>query len=396
MDNKPESKQLILAVDDQPNNLKVLSSVLNKTYSLSLANNGKMALKILDKIKPDLILLDIMMPEMDGFETCKEIKAKPEFADVPVIFLTARTEIEDVVKGFELGAVDYITKPFNISELRVRINNHISLFNAKKKIDEQKKELENKNAELVASEQNLTKANNEKDKFFSIIAHDLKSPFSGLNGLLYILVADKDKIDDEERDDIIDSLYKSSKNVYSLLENLLEWSRIQKGAINLYPENTRPFEIIKVLKDLLSVQSSEKEISVETDIREDLVIIADQMMLNTIFRNLISNALKFTPDGGKIKSDYRKIDGYHQFSVEDNGIGMSDKIKSRLFKIDEKVTSLGTNNEKGTGLGLILCKEFVEMHGGKIWVESEVGKGTTFYFTISDSLEIQEFTNFED
>jgi two-component system sensor histidine kinase/response regulator len=380
------TKPLILVVDDQPNNLKVISSILKNEYSLSLANNGNMALSILEKIRPDLILLDIMMPDMDGYETCKKIKDNPHFAQIPIIFLTAKNDIEDMVKGFNIGAVDYIIKPFNLKELRVRIENHLSLYLAKKKIEEQKQELELKNKLLIESEEALRKTNAEKDKFFSIIAHDLKSPFSGLLGLLSML-NDKDSgIEEEERDFIVEELFKSSKSVYNLIENLLEWSRIQRHDIKMNPQFTNINFIIDELYSLLKSNLDQKGITFNSNIG-GLSITADTMMLNTLFRNLISNAIKFSNSGDSISVNYQKNEGMHQFCVEDTGIGMSEEIKNKLFRIDTKVTKTGTNNESGTGLGLILCKEFAEMHNGNIWVESEPGKGSKFYFTIADDLE---------
>lgn len=177
------NKNIILAVDDQPNNLKVIAGVLGDEYQLSIANNGHNALKILDKLVPDLILLDIMMPGMDGFEVCHEIKLRPQLKDIPVIFLTAKTEISDIVKAFEAGAVDYIFKPFNPLEVKARVNSQLQLFHTSRQLKELNYKLAVSQQELELTNVKLEMLNKQKDKFFSVIAHDLKTPFNNVIAL---------------------------------------------------------------------------------------------------------------------------------------------------------------------------------------------------------------------
>lgn len=420
------NKDLILIVDDQPNNLKVLSSVLSEKYSLSVAESGIRALSILDKMKPDLILLDIMMPEMDGYEVCERLKNNEDLKDIPVIFLTARTDIEDIVKGFEVGAVDYITKPFNFQELQVRVKTHLSFAHAKETIIVQKAELEKSNTQLLEAHNEmqklnedlivahdavqehahkvniinqkllesefklrranneLTKSNSEKDRFFSILAHDLKSPFSGLLGLLDMLNSDDD-INEDERREMISALDSSAKNLYSLLENLLEWSRIKRDAIKYNPRNMKMAKPLKSILSLLQAQAEMKDISFENNIDEQHEFLADEMMVSTILRNLMTNAIKFTSPGGKIELSSSVTNDYFQICVSDNGVGMNEETLGKLFKIDEDITSLGTSSEKGTGLGLILCKEFAKIQGGNIEAESEPNKGSRFILSLPNS-----------
>jgi two-component system, sensor histidine kinase and response regulator len=390
MTSNTTKKDLILIVDDQPNNLKVISSVLSNKYTLSFANSGERALKILEKINPGLILLDIMMPDMDGYEVCEKIKMNERTKDIPIIFLSAKNEIEDIIKGFDLGAVDYISKPFNIKEINVRIQNHLNLSNARKIISDQKTELETyieqlseTKTELEISNNELTKTIKEKDKFFSIIAHDLKTPFNGLLGLLQILNEDYNSISRKNKEEMIASLYQSTKNVYALIENLLEWSRTQGKSKSFSPKEINPYLILTEIINIFEVKAKLKEITLINDIDKNLVIFADEMMINAIFRNLISNALKYSRKGGKIKtSSTFNNPGFIAFSVEDNGIGMTPETISQLFQIDDHLSIPGTENEKGTGLGLILCKEFVELHKGIIEVKSEVDKGSVFKFNV--------------
>ena len=420
-----EEKDIILVVDDQPVNLKVVSTVLSKDYTISIADSGIKALKILEKMKPSLILLDVMMPEMDGYEVIQKIKSNDELKEIPVIFLTAKNDIDDVVRGFDYGAVDYITKPFNMREISTRIKNHLGLFNAKKQIAIQNQELAEANqrlletqeelkrrnedlifahdsieeyaykvnqinqklteseAELKKSNDDLIKANREKDKFFSILAHDLRSPFTGLLGVLGLLNDDFDHLAVDDKREMIAALLQSTKNVHALIENLLEWSRVKRRVIKFDPTDIFPAHIVSSIKSVYRGQLGSKAITLNSKIPEDLSIKADNSIVNSIFRNVISNSIKFNNPNGIITVSAEVDDkGYCIFKVSDNGIGINDDIKRKLFKIDEHITSIGTFNEKGTGLGLILCKELIELHQGKIWIESELKKGTDVYFSL--------------
>ena len=230
----------------------------------------------------------------------------------------------------------------------------------------------------------LIERNAEKDRFFSIIGHDLKSPLSGIMTLSEIMDEDLRENRLEGIAESISLLRTSSENTYKLLENLLEWSMSQTGKVRFALETFNLSSLIreKILK--FSIQTKSKNISLRFDNTADIYIYADRNMMMTVLRNLISNAIKFTPTGGVIDIIVSKVAGETKISVKDDGIGMSEKIKDGLFRITENVSRLGTSEEKGTGLGLILCREFVEKHGGKIWAESEQGKGSVFSFTIPD------------
>ncbi len=249
------------------------------------------------------------------------------------------------------------------------------------------KQLENEKTaaleQLLKSEENLLRIDAEKDKFFSIIAHDLRGPFSGFLGLTEIMVEDLPELTMEEIKDLSLSMKNSATNLFSLLENLLEWARMRQGLI---PFNPKLIQLLPLMEDSIKMihePAKRKEIEINYTIPESVAVLADKNMLQTVIRNLVSNAVKFTPKGGRIDI-FSKVTAEKsvEISVVDSGIGMSRKMVDNLFRLDIKTNRLGTEGEPSTGLGLMLCKEFVEKHGGKIGVKSKTGNGSTFYFTI--------------
>ncbi len=228
----------------------------------------------------------------------------------------------------------------------------------------------------------LQELNAMKDKFFGIIAHDLKNPFNAIFGFTEILLNEFDGLSDEEKLKMIHEIDRSSKNTYKLLENLLYWSISQTGRMEFSPAIINLTEIIKQTFAVFESSAKNKNISLVTNAPEILEVFCDIEMIKTVFRNLVSNGLKFTGKGGIVSIKTRRINGTEEITIEDTGVGISDEDKEKLFKIENVSTSKGTDGERGTGLGLILCKEFIERNGGTIWVESETGKGSRFIFTI--------------
>ncbi|MDA3911107.1 MAG: transporter substrate-binding domain-containing protein [Bacteroidales bacterium] len=244
---------------------------------------------------------------------------------------------------------------------------------------------ERKKAELLLKEREsqLRELNSTKDKLFSIIAHDLRSPFNVILGFTEQLIENIKDFELAESEKYLQIINLSAKNTLVLLDNLLHWSKTQTGK-NIYkPEKIHLSEIVREILELSKSLAKIKDISLEYTYNEDFEVYADVNMLKTILRNLISNAIKYTHSNGKIVISAVQNQNNIEITVTDNGVGMSEENRSKLFKIDTNITTPGTANEKGSGLGLILCKEFVEKHGGKIWAESEEGKGSTFYFTLS-------------
>lgn len=261
---------------------------------------------------------------------------------------------------------------------------------AEKEIQEKNEELTQMNEEIISQRDLLQEANSEleklnhtKNKFFSIIAHDLRNPFAGMLSSSEMLIrALKNNPENTERlMRNADSLHSSVQNGFKLLENLLEWSRVQRDEIKYNPVDTCITEIIK--DSILSLQSfiENKNIKITFD-NQQYKVFADKNMLYTIIRNFLSNAVKFTPAGGSINIILKDKNNVLEVIISDTGVGMSEENMAKLFNLEHKNTTLGTQNEKGTGLGLILCKEFVKKNGGNIWVESELEKGSKFYFTL--------------
>jgi signal transduction histidine kinase len=239
-------------------------------------------------------------------------------------------------------------------------------------------------AHAKVQEQNLElqDLNATKDKFFSIISHDLKGPLNSLTSFSGLLINHADSLSKEEIQMLAKDLDKSLKNLFALLENLLEWSRSQTGNIEFKPEVFDLSSVLNENKELLTAQAQNKKIDLVNSVFDKTLVNANKNSVNTVVRNLISNAIKFTPEAGKIELRVQPNGTEVTVSVADNGVGMSQEIMDKLFRIDTKHTTKGTADEKGTGLGLILCKEFIEKNGGRIWVESEIGKGSVFRFSL--------------
>ncbi len=363
-DNIPaQDIPIILVVDDVVENLKLLGNILtNEGFKVGLVTSGSQALIVAAKELPSLILLDIMMPEMDGFEVCCRLKENVILKDIPVIFISALNETKSIVKALNSGGADYVNKPFQSEEVIARVNTQLKL--RRQSIELQK---------LLAA----------KDKFFAIIAHDLRSPLGGMMTLAKLLLERSGSISNDLRNEVILNLHDSLKNTYDLLINLFDWSNMDRGLAEFNPKILRLTDAVTECKKTVSEFAHEKDILIITDINEDQEVFVDSNMLQIVIRNLLSNSIKFTNRGGSITiSSCFDRNNMTRVSVKDTGIGMNDEIRNNLFRIGENIKRSGTAGELSTGLGLLLCKEFVEKLKGKIWVESEEGIGTVFHFTI--------------
>jgi signal transduction histidine kinase len=240
------------------------------------------------------------------------------------------------------------------------------------------------------SEIKLRKLNADKDRFIAILGHDLKNPFNSLLGLSEILIEDVHKVDIEEVEIIANHINTTAKNTYKLLEDILMWARAQQNSISFKPQLLNLKDICISTLEVLDPNAIAKNITIKYSAADEISIFADIDMLKTILRNFVSNAIKFTKKGGTININAEENSGEVRISVSDTGIGISDVDLAKLFDISQFISSKGTENEKGTGLGLLICKEFVEKHGGKIWADSTPGKGSSFHFTVPSNTELKD------
>jgi two-component system sensor histidine kinase/response regulator len=289
------------------------------------------------------------------------LKAHEHTKDIPVIFMTALSDIESKIKGFEMGGVDYITKPLEHQEVVARVQTHLT---------------------LRQQQQQLQALNTNKNTFFSIIAHDLRGPLSSLQVLTQVAEEKLETYTLDKLREVIELQRTSIEHLSQLLENLLTWSRIQQNMIACHPARIELEAIVARNIELLTPHANQKQITFSHSISADMAAYADLNMVDAVIRNLLSNAVKFTKSGGAIAISATQTETMVEVSVTDTGIGIPQEKIPILFRIEHRYKRIGTAREKGTGLGLILCKEFVEKNGGKIWAESEVGKGTTVRFTL--------------
>ena len=361
------SQYTVLVVDDVPTNVMLVQAILKKEgYTLLTTDSGAKALRIAQERHPNLILLDIMMPEMDGYEVLQHLKSNPETNNIPVIIMSALSDMQSIVKGYQLGATEYVTKPFQREELVKRVAHRYELFSIKRI----KQELEN----TIES----------RDTLYSVIAHDLRSPLGSLKMMnnAILMMVDKDQVSPEVFE-MLQMMNKTSEEIFLLLDNLLKWAKNRLKKQNVYKQETDINSLVSSTAEIYIPMAAQKGLTIQLqDMDKELSGFVDIDMIKTVIRNLISNAIKFSFEGGTI-SIASKIEGdFVIVSVKDSGKGIKKEDQEKLLKQNTHFTSYGTNNEKGSGLGLMLCKDFVEQHDGKLWFESEEGKGSTFFISL--------------
>ena len=361
--NRSEYK--ILIVDDVVSNVLLLKILLsNEKFQVCTANNGTTCIEIAKKEHPDLILLDVMMPDISGFDTAVILKKDEETKEIPIIFLTALNTPADLVHGFKVGASDFLTKPFNKEELVMRVMQQISLVAAKRIIEQQ-------NAELRATLSN-------RDKMYSVIAHDLRSPMASIRMVLNLVVASTSpELVGPELYELLDKANKESEDVHDLLDNLLKWTKSQTGRLNVVIQDLDLNDIIPGVVDIFEMIAQTKRIKLNLQMSDaPLIVTADNDMLKTVVRNFLSNAIKFSPEDSSIEIIMTKEAEFAKVSVKDHGVGIAPERLGAIFHKGE--TTYGTGGEEGSGLGLQLCQDFARKIGGDCMVESVVGEGSTF------------------
>jgi signal transduction histidine kinase len=337
-------RQCILLVDDTPANIDILVGVLKADYDLKIANSGAKALSICGTgASIDLILLDVMMPMLDGFEVCRILRSSPATADIPIIFLTAKTELEDIVHGFEIGANDYVPKPFRPPELRARVRTQLM-------IRAQQKEIEKKNTELK--------------EMLHLVCHDVANQFAVLSMSFKLIKEDPD----QKLSDFLPRMSVAIKNGIELTHLVRDLRRSEDIRMNLEAVALRPSLADSLL--LMEDKLREKKLRVLSEV-PDLKVMAEPCSLNnSVFGNILSNAIKFSPRGSLIEIKARSGPDTICISFRDHGIGMPPKIIEKLFDVGHSHSRRGTEGEKGTGFGMPLMHRFVTQFGGKVEVDS--------------------------
>ena len=362
----PVTKSRILVVDDITKNLQVVGTVLrNQGYEVMPAASGAEALKCVRAQLPDLILLDLMMPEMDGLEVCRRLKAGPLTRQLPVIFLTASNEMEHLVQGFEVGAVDYVTKPFNPPELLARVRTHLELKHARDTI--------------VRYGQELSRLNEEKNEFMGIAAHDLRNPLSAIKGYAEMIVEDAQALKHRELEENGRRVLETAARMAEMVRNLLDANRIERGEMKL---NLSPADLCPVLNQVIETQRPRSTVKQQTIHLESqagpVVVLVDPSVTVQILENLVSNAVKYSPPGKEIFVRLKQEAKGVRIEVQDQGPGLSAEDQKKLFGKFARLSAKPTGGEHSTGLGLSIVKKMVEAMNGQVWCESELGRGATF------------------
>ena len=373
----------ILVVDDVQSNVLLLKALLGREgFGIVIAMNGTEALQKVKSEHPDLILLDVMMPDMDGFEVAGHLKVEPEQAEIPIIFLTALNDSASVVKGFQLGANDFISKPFRREELLIRVEHQLSLVDARRVILRQTEELR----KTIAG----------RDKLYSVIAHDLRSPMASIKMLCNTIMM---SIDSQtvpgDVFEMLEMTNKTAEEVFSLLDNLLKWTKSQLGKLSNVPQ---PIDMVGLVDGVIEVFkpiAESKLISLELDSEVEFInVIVDIEMIKSVVRNLISNAIKFSHKNTVVMVHVKVQDVMDEnkteegngkevlVTVSDRGCGIKNEDQEKLLNESTHFTTFGTDSEEGSGLGLLLCKDFVSKNHGRLWFTSEEGVGSNFNFTI--------------
>jgi two-component system, sensor histidine kinase and response regulator len=353
------AKSRILVVDDISKNLQVVGTMLrNEGYEVMPAGSGAQALDRVRVRLPDLILLDLMMPEMDGLEVCHRLKTDPATGQIPIIFLTASNEMEHLMKGFEAGAVDYITKPFNAPELLARVRTHLELKHAR---------------------QRLRELNEEKNEFMGIAAHDLRNPLSAIKGYSEMMIEDAQALEHRELEENGRRVLETAARMAEMVQNLLDANRIERGEMQLHLARADLPAVVTAVLETQRPRAATKQQTLQWQNNAGAVLVlADSIVLAQVIENLVSNAVKYSPPGKNIFVRLEKHAQGARVEVQDEGPGLSAEDQKKLFGKFARLSAKPTGGEHSTGLGLSIVKKMVEAMNGKVWCESELGRGATF------------------
>ncbi|GAB4518586.1 MAG: response regulator [Anaerolineae bacterium] len=368
-ETRRESKGNILVVDDTPMNLKLLSEMLTQYgYKVRAARDGAMALMSVQAALPDLILLDIKMNTMDGYEVCQRLKANDETRDIPVIFISALNDTENIVKGFEVGGADYVTKPFQFREVLARVENHLTIARQRRQIED----LRERDREYYETLSKL------RDQFVRAATHDLKNPLALITGYVGLMRSHELIAQNDEIQQYIVGIRQGTEKILELVTDMLDLAQMESG-LELH---LAPVDLNKFLERIVMAYAAQA-VNCQLDLSfaaapENPVLHIDAPRMERAVNNLVSNAIKYTPRNGQVVVRARVKPGFVCVQVEDTGYGIPHDAMDRLFEAFFRVRRREHQQIDGTGLGLSIVKAIVEQHDGEIHVESELGKGSVF------------------
>ena len=350
----------VLVVDDNRGDLRLAQEAIRgDEFELCTATNGIEALAAIERHQPDVVLLDLVLPDMDGADVLRRIRENEASRDLPVIIVTGKSDVDDVVGGLEHGATDYITKPYHPDIARARIRLH---YNAKVGRDE------------------LKRISRLKDEFLSVASHDLQNPVSTIIGYSgWLLEGRAGDLSATHRDSVV-RIFKNATFMKELIGDLLDLLKIEAGRMTIYPERTDVQHVVAEAIERNGFSASDKGIELRAIVDPRMPpLTADPIKLQQLLNNLISNGIKFSNPGAQVEVHARRALGGIELAVADTGQGIPEAERDQLFRKWGQLSVRATRGEKSTGLGLMIAKKIVDLHGGRIWVESEVGKGSTFH-----------------
>jgi signal transduction histidine kinase len=364
----PDSGASILVVDDTPANLQVLVGMLKERgHRVRPVLEGRLALRAAKAEVPDLVLLDINMPDMNGFEVCEQLKADPKLADTPVIFISGNNETADKVRAFSVGGVDYVTKPFQMAEVEARVATHL--------------ELRRKRRELQESYEALRRLESLRDSLVHMVVHDLRSPLAAISACLEVIKWDAEEQHRRELVSDVETALHATRTIIRLVNSVLDVSKMEGTEMRL---QFGPSDIAAVARE--SVDELESLVGTRLLVRdwpdEPVMALVDRDVVARVMQNLLGNALKFTPSAGSITVAVEANDDMVRVAVSDTGPGIPREYRERVFEKFGQVEAASHGQKFSTGLGLTFCRLAVEAHGGRIGVDSEVGHGSTFWFVL--------------
>lgn len=364
---QPTARSSVLIVDDLPNNVRLLSIMLTeKGYQVRKAINGQMALNTVRSLIPDLILLDINMPDLNGYQVCEQLKADEKTREIPVIFISALDDVLDKVKAFQVGGVDYISKPFQGEEVMARIENQLTICR-------QKKQLQNEIKERQKTEETL-------EIYLHAVSHDLRNPVIGMSMILNNLIKNSQGETKEVSRKILQQMANSCDRQLTLIDSLVETRQNDLWGVSLELKPLSLYEIGQQIGQEWELRLKENQATLINNFSPDLPLVnADAHHLWRVFENLLANALKHNPQGIIITFSARLEGNYLRCSIADNGVGISETQRKQLF---DRYQRGNNNNQISLGLGLYLCRQIIHAHGGEIGIMNNDEKGSQFWFTL--------------